>query len=75
MNVTHQLCNDFNNCACLSLQLADSTDINDHAKIIFFVRMVFQDWTTKEELLGVISFKEERKAKICTMRLKTNALK
>jgi len=56
-DVAHQLYNDFNNCACFSLQLDESTDIRDAAQVIVFVRMVFHDWSIKEEVLGMITLK------------------
>ena len=57
-DVTHQLNNDCNNCACFSLQLDESTDIRDAAQVIVFIRMVFYDWSIKEEVLGIITLKE-----------------
>ena len=56
-NVTHQLHRDFNNCSCFSLQLDEFTDIKDAAQLIVFIRMVFEDWTIKEEVLGMITLK------------------
>ena len=50
-NVPHQLCNDFDNCSCFSLQLDESTNIKDATKIIAYI------WTTKEEVLGIITLK------------------
>ena len=57
-NVTHQLYRDFNNCSSFSLQLDESTDIKDAAQLVVFIRMVFEDWTIKEEVLGMITLKE-----------------
>ncbi|KAG8237504.1 hypothetical protein J437_LFUL017538 [Ladona fulva] len=36
----------------------ESTDISDTAQLLVFVRMVFKDFTSKEELLGMSSLKE-----------------
>ena len=54
-NVSHQLHHDFNNCSCFFLQLDESTDIKDEAQITIFIRMIFEDWTIKEEVLGIIT--------------------
>ena len=56
-NVTPQLHRDFNYCSCFSLQLDESTDIKDAAELIVFIRMVFEDWTIKDEVLGMITLK------------------
>lgn len=57
-NVKEQLCNDIDRCSCFSLQLDESTDISDTAQLLVFIRMVFEDFTSKEELLGMVSLKE-----------------
>ena len=57
-NVADQLKNDFTKCECFSLQLDESTDIRDAAQIVVFIRMVFNDWTVKEEVFSVITLKE-----------------
>ncbi|XP_067132090.1 general transcription factor II-I repeat domain-containing protein 2A-like [Centruroides vittatus] len=57
-NVKEQLYNDINRCSCFSLQCDESTDISDTAQLLVFIRMVFKDFTCKEELLGMISLKE-----------------
>ena len=57
-NVADQLRNDFTKCECFSLQLDESTDIRDAAQIVVFIRMVFNDWTVKEEVFGVMTLKE-----------------
>lgn len=54
--VKDQLYNDINRCSCFSVQCDESTDISDTALVFF--RMVFKDFTCKEELLGMISLKE-----------------
>ena len=57
-NVKEQLYNDISRCSCFSLQCDESTDISDTAQLLVFIRMVFEDFTSKEELLGMISLKE-----------------
>lgn len=57
-NLKEQLHNDINRCSCFSLQCDESTDISDTAQLLVFIRMVFGDFTSKEELLGMISLKE-----------------
>ena len=53
-DVTDQLQDDINKCVAFSLQFDDSTDVIDTAQLMVFMRMVFEDCTTKEELLKVI---------------------
>ncbi|XP_067118586.1 general transcription factor II-I repeat domain-containing protein 2-like [Centruroides vittatus] len=57
-NVKEQLYNDINRCSCFSLQCDESTDISDTAQLLVSIRMVFKDFTCKEELLGMIFLKE-----------------
>ncbi|XP_075217816.1 zinc finger BED domain-containing protein 5-like [Lycorma delicatula] len=57
-NVKEQLYNDINRCSCFSLQCEESTDISDTVQLLVSVRMVFKDFTPKQELLGMISLKE-----------------
>lgn len=57
-NVKEQLYNDIKSCTCFSLQCDESTDIRDTAQLLVFIRMVFEDFTSKEEMLGMISLKE-----------------
>lgn len=57
-NLKEQLQNDINRCSCFSLQCDESTDISDTAQLLVFIRLVFEDFTSKEELLGMISLKE-----------------
>ena len=57
-NIREQLFNDINTCTCFSLQCDESTDVIDTAQLLVFIRMVFEDLTTKEELLGMLSLKE-----------------
>lgn len=53
-DVTSQLKTDFDRCSYFSLQLDESTDIVDTAQLAVFVRMVFEDFETKEELVKVV---------------------
>ncbi|GFT49426.1 general transcription factor II-I repeat domain-containing 2A-like protein [Trichonephila clavipes] len=45
---------DFTACKFLSLQFDESTDISDIAQLCIFVRMAFEDMTSKEKLLTII---------------------
>jgi hypothetical protein len=53
-DVISQLKTDFDRCSYFSLQLDESTDIVDTAQLAIFVRMVFEDFGTKEELVKVV---------------------
>lgn len=53
-DITSQLKTDFDRCSYFSLQLDESTDIVDTAQLAVFVRMVFEDFKTKEELVKVV---------------------
>ncbi|KAK9721124.1 hypothetical protein QE152_g21709 [Popillia japonica] len=50
--------NDINRCSCFCVQCDESTDISDTAQLLVFIRMVFGDFISNEELLGMISLKE-----------------
>lgn len=50
-DATEQLLEDVSNCVAFSLQLDESTDIRDIAQLLVFIRMVFEDFSVKEELL------------------------
>lgn len=50
-NISEQLLKDVSDCVAFSLQLDESTDNSDTAQILVFIRMVFEDFNTKEELL------------------------
>lgn len=56
-NVDEQLQRDLVQCVAFSLQLDESTDISDTAQLLIFIRMVFGDFSTREELLTMISLK------------------
>uniref|UniRef100_A0A6P7F3L2 General transcription factor II-I repeat domain-containing protein 2-like n=1 Tax=Diabrotica virgifera virgifera TaxID=50390 RepID=A0A6P7F3L2_DIAVI len=52
-----QLRTDLDNCVYFSLELDESTDVVDTAQMAVFVRMVFSDFTIKEDLLKFIPLK------------------
>ena len=56
-NLEQQLQKDTTDCVAFSLQLDESVDIGDTAQILIFIRMVFSDFSVKEELLGMVSLK------------------
>lgn len=56
-DINEQLHKDIVRCVAFSLQLDESTDITDTAQLLIFIRMVFEDFSTKEELLSMISLK------------------
>jgi len=43
--------------ACFSLQLDESPEIKDATQVIVLIRMVFHDWSIKEEVFGFVSLK------------------
>lgn len=49
---------DLSRCEYFSLQFDESVDITDTAQLVVFVRMAFQDSTTKEDFLTVWHLKE-----------------
>ena len=57
-DLTQQLWKAITDCECFSLQLEESTDISDTAQLCIYIRMVFADMTTKEELLTILPMKE-----------------
>ena len=56
-NVTRQLEDDKQSCRFFSLQFDESTDIVDTAQLIVFIRMVFCDFSVKEEFLTILPIK------------------
>ncbi|XP_047020709.1 general transcription factor II-I repeat domain-containing protein 2A-like isoform X2 [Helicoverpa zea] len=58
-NLNEQLQKDIDLCVAFSLQFDESTDVTDTAQLLVFIRMVFEDFSTKEELLSMISLKEK----------------
>lgn len=57
-DLTKQLWKDITDCECFSLQLDESTDVSDTAQLCIFIRMVFTDMSTREELLTILPMKE-----------------
>ena len=47
------------NCQAFSIQLDESTDAVDIFQMIIFIRMVFKDFLTKEEILTIIPLKRK----------------
>ena len=56
-NVTRQLEDDIQSCRFFSLQFDESTDIVDTAELIVFIRMIFSDFSIKEEFLTILPIK------------------
>ncbi|GFX85520.1 DUF4371 domain-containing protein [Trichonephila clavipes] len=56
-NLEDLLNDDLKACKFQSLQFDESTDISDIAQLCIFVRMVFEDMTSKGELLTIIPLK------------------
>lgn len=58
LDILSQLKADFRSCKYFAMQLDESTDITDTAQLLVFVRMIFEDFSTKEEMVNVIPLKE-----------------
>ncbi|GFQ81141.1 uncharacterized protein TNCT_249611 [Trichonephila clavata] len=56
-NLEAELANDMENCNFFSLQMAESTDVTNISQLAICVKMVFSDFTTKEEFLTVLPLK------------------
>ncbi|KAJ7331909.1 hypothetical protein JRQ81_014089, partial [Phrynocephalus forsythii] len=56
-DITEQLLEDVSNCVAFSLQMDESTDRRDIVQLVVFTRMVFEVFSIKEKLLGMISLK------------------
>jgi len=56
-NVTRQLEDDIKSCRFFSLQFDESIDVVDTAQLIVFIRMVFCDFSMKEEFLTILPIK------------------
>ncbi|XP_035209965.1 general transcription factor II-I repeat domain-containing protein 2-like [Stegodyphus dumicola] len=52
-DVTSQLTSDFYRCSSFSLQLDESTDIVDTTQLTVFVRMVFDNFEVRENLMKI----------------------
>ena len=57
LDVEEQLRKDIDFCECFSLQFDESTDMVDVAQLCVFIRIVFEDMSTKEELLTILPLK------------------
>lgn len=60
-NLADQLDQDLARCRWFSIQCAESVDSSSTAQLLIFVRMVFKDFSTREELLTLIPFKTTRR--------------
>ena len=56
-NLGEQLNKDIGECVFFSLQFDETTDVMDTSQLCIFIRMVFKDLSTKEELLKVLPLK------------------
>ncbi|XP_028146751.2 general transcription factor II-I repeat domain-containing protein 2A-like [Diabrotica virgifera virgifera] len=56
-DVVSQMKTDLQRCIFFSLQFDESTDISDTSQLAIFVRMIFDDFTAKEELVKIIPLK------------------
>lgn len=56
-NLEAELANDMENCIFFSLQMDESTDVTNISQLAICVKMVFSDFTTKEEFLKVLPLK------------------
>jgi hypothetical protein len=53
-NISEHLLQDVSICVASSVQLDESIDIRNTVQLLVFIRMVFQEFSFKEELLGMI---------------------
>ena len=56
-DLSEQLDKDIHECMYFSLQFDESTDVVDTSQLCIFIRMVFKDMRTKEELLKILPLK------------------
>ncbi|XP_021928903.1 general transcription factor II-I repeat domain-containing protein 2A-like [Zootermopsis nevadensis] len=61
-------------CDWFSLQFDESTDVSDTAQLAIMVRMVFSDFSVKEELLKVLPIKRQTKGENIYNTFKTYAM-
>jgi hypothetical protein len=61
-------------CDWFSLQFDELTNISDTAQLAIMMRMVFSDFTVKEELLKVLSMKRQTKGEDICNTFKTYAV-
>ena len=53
-----QLNKDIRECFFFSLQFDETTDMIDTSQLCIFIRMVFEDLSTKEELLKILPLRK-----------------
>lgn len=58
-----ELASDLQNCKFFSVQLDESTDISDIAQLCVIIKMVFDDFSTKEEFLKLLPLKGRTQGK------------
>ncbi len=56
-NLTEQLDRDLAKCSWFSIQCDESVDSNNTSQLMVFIRMVFDDFSTKEEHLTLLPLK------------------
>jgi len=61
-NIESQLKKDIEKCIFFSLQLDESTDISDTSQLCVNIKMVFDNFSTKEEFLKILSLKGRTKS-------------
>ena len=61
-NLTEQLHRDISTCRYFSTQCDESVDTTSTAQLMVFIRMVFSDFTVKEEMLTLLPLKTTTKA-------------
>ena len=57
VNLTEQLYRDLSTCKWFTIQCDESVDASSTAQLMVFVRMVFSDFSVKEELLTLLPLK------------------
>ncbi|GFQ86859.1 uncharacterized protein TNCT_690181 [Trichonephila clavata] len=62
-NLEAELTNDMENCIFFSLQMDESADVTNISQLAICVKMVFSDFTTKEEFLKVLPLKGSTRGK------------
>ena len=62
-DIQTQLKTDLEICDWFSLQFDESTDISDTAQLAVMVRMVFSNFTVKEDMLQILPMKGQKRGK------------
>ena len=60
-NIAFQLKADIQKCTGFYLQLDESVDVADHAQLLVFIRITFDDFFTKESLLANLTLSQIRR--------------